>query len=165
MPTDISPEALARILDDGGLDLDPCIQELQMTTPYENLGGADAVRALVDRFYELMDEWPETHGLRQMHPPDLSHARQSLYEFLSGWLGGPPLYIEKNGHPRLRMRHMPYAIGYAERDQWMMCMRTALTERVRDLDLRAALIGAFAQMADHMVNVSAGRPTHPLESR
>jgi hemoglobin len=141
---------------------------MQALTPYDALGGADAVRALVDRFYELMDEWPETFALRQMHPPDLGHARQSLYEFLSGWLGGPPLYIEKNGHPRLRMRHMPYAIGYAERDQWMMCMRTALTERVSDLDLRAALIGAFAQMADHMVNVSAASPatpTHPLESR
>jgi hemoglobin len=122
---------------------------MQALTPYDALGGADAVRALVDRFYELMDEWPETFALRQMHPPDLGHARQSLYEFLSGWLGGPPLYIEKNGHPRLRMR-------------------TALTERVSDLDLRAALIGAFAQMADHMVNVSAASPatpTHPLESR
>lgn len=141
---------------------------MQAMTPYNALGGADAVRALVDRFYELMDEWPETFALRQMHPADLGHARQSLYEFLSGWLGGPALYIEKNGHPRLRMRHMPYSIGYAERDQWMMCMRTALTERVSDPDLRAALIGAFAQMADHMVNVSAASPatpSKPLESR
>ncbi|CAN1487142.1 COG2346 Truncated hemoglobins [Burkholderiaceae bacterium] len=141
---------------------------MQAMTPYNALGGADAVRALVDRFYELMDEWPETFALRQMHPADLGHARQSLYEFLSGWLGGPALYIEKNGHPRLRMRHMPYAIGYAERDQWMMCMRTALTERVSDPDLRAALVGAFAQMADHMVNVSAASPatpSNPLESR
>ena len=66
-----------------------------MTTPYDALGGTDAVRALVDRFYELMDEWPETYGLRQMHPQDLRGARQSLYEYLSGWLGGPPLYTEK----------------------------------------------------------------------
>ncbi len=131
--------------------------ELRMNhTPYNALGGADAVRALVDRFYTLMDEWPETHGLRQMHPSDLSGARQSLYEFLSGWLGGPALYIEKHGHPRLRLRHMPYAIGYAERDQWMMCMRQALAESVADTDLRTALTHAFAQMADHMVNVSAG---------
>lgn len=122
------------------------------TTPYEALGGADAVRRLVDRFYDVMDELPETHALRQIHPEDLTGSRQSLFEFLSGWFGGPSLYIEKKGHPRLRMRHMPFAIGYAERDQWMLCMRTALAEQVSDDDLRKGLINAFAQMADHMVN-------------
>ena len=135
-----------------------------MTTPYDALGGTDAVRALVDRFYELMDEWPETYGLRQMHPIDLSGSRQSLYEYLSGWLGGPPLYTAKNGHPRLRMRHMPYAIGHAERDQWMMCMRQALTEQVSDKDLRAALTQAFAQMAEHLVNISAASSAQPTTS-
>ena len=122
------------------------------TTPYEALGGADAVRALVDRFYDVMDELPETHALRQIHPEDLTGSRQSLFEFLSGWFGRPSLYIEKKGHPRLRMRHMPFAIGYAERDQWMLCMRTALAEQVADEDVRKGLINAFAQMADHMVN-------------
>ena len=122
------------------------------TTPYEALGGADALRALVDRFYDVMDELPETHALRQIHPEDLTGSRQSLFEFLSGWFGGPSLYIEKKGHPRLRMRHMPFAIGYAERDQWMLCMRTALAEQVADEDVRKGLINAFAQMADHMVN-------------
>lgn len=121
-------------------------------SPYEALGGADAVRRLVDRFYDVMDELPETHALRQIHPEDLTGSRQSLFEFLSGWFGGPSLYIEKKGHPRLRMRHMPFAIGYAERDQWMLCMRTALAEQVSDDDLRKGLINAFAQMADHMVN-------------
>jgi hemoglobin len=124
------------------------------TTPYEALGGAQAVRGLVDRFYDVMDELPETHGLRQMHPEDLAGSRQSLFEFLSGWFGGPSLYIEKKGHPRLRMRHMPFTIGYAERDQWMLCMRTALSEQVTDDDLRKGLVNAFAQMADHMVNVN-----------
>ena len=121
-------------------------------SPYEALGGADAVRRLVDRFYDVMDELPETHALRQIHPEDLTGSRQSLFEFLSGWFGGPSLYIEKKGHPRLRMRHMLFAIGYAERDQWMLCMRTALAEQVSDDDLRKGLINAFAQMADHMVN-------------
>ncbi|PUE39744.1 group II truncated hemoglobin [Limnohabitans sp. Bal53] len=129
-----------------------------MTTPYDALGGAQAVRTLVDRFYTLMDEWPETDALRQLHPQDLSGAQQSLFDFLSGWLGGPALYTEKNGHPRLRMRHMPYAIGLAERDQWMMCMRQALTEQVSDSVLRTALIQAFEQMASHMVNVCAATP-------
>jgi hemoglobin len=128
-----------------------------MTTPYEALGGADAVRRLVDRFYDLMDELPETHGLRQIHPADLSGSRQSLFEFLSGWFGGPALYIEKKGHPRLRMRHMPFAIGPVERDQWMLCMRTALDEQVSDEALHQGVLHAFEQMADHMVNV----PTQP----
>lgn len=123
------------------------------TTPCEALGGADAVRRLVDRFYDLMDELPETHGLRQLHPDDLAGSRQSLFEFLSGWFGGPPLYIEKKGHPRLRMRHMPFAIGPAERDQWMLCMRTALDEQVSDEALHQGVLNAFVQMADHMVNV------------
>ena len=123
-------------------------------TPYEGLGGADAVRRLVDRFYDLMDELPETHGLRQLHPTDLTGSRQSLFEFLSGWFGGPPLYIEKKGHPRLRMRHMPFAIGPAERDQWMLCMRTALDEQVGDEALHQGVLNAFVQMADHMVNAA-----------
>jgi hemoglobin len=124
------------------------------TTPYEGLGGADAVRLLVDRFYDLMDELPETHGLRQLHPADLTGSRQSLFEFLSGWFGGPPLYIEKKGHPRLRMRHMPFAIGPGERDQWMLCMRTALDEQVGEEALHQGVLNAFVQMADHMVNVA-----------
>jgi hemoglobin len=124
------------------------------TTPYEALGGADAVRGLVDRFYDLMDELPETYGLRQLHPADLTGSRQSLFEFLSGWFGGPPLYLEKKGHPRLRMRHMPFAIGPAERDQWMLCMRTALEEQVSDEALHQGVLNAFVQMADHMVNVA-----------
>jgi len=124
------------------------------TTPYEALGGADAVRGLVDRFYDLMDELPETYDLRQLHPADLTGSRQSLFEFLSGWFGGPPLYIEKKGHPRLRMRHMPFAIGPAERDQWMLCMRTALEEQVSDEALHQGVLNAFVQMADHMVNVA-----------
>jgi hemoglobin len=109
---------------------------------------------LVDRFYDLMDELPETYGLRQLHPADLTGSRQSLFEFLSGWFGGPPLYIEKKGHPRLRMRHMPFAIGPAERDQWMLCMRTALEEQVSDEALHQGVLNAFVQMADHMVNVA-----------
>jgi hemoglobin len=124
------------------------------TTPYDALGGADAVRRLVDRFYDLMDELPETHGLRQLHPTDLTGSRQSLFEFLSGWFGGPSLYIEKKGHPRLRMRHMPFAIGPAERDQWMLCMRTALDEQVSNEALHQGVLNAFVQMADHMVNVA-----------
>lgn len=130
----------------------------QTLTPYEALGGADGIHRLVDRFYELMDELPEAYAARRLHPESLAGANESLFEFLSGWFGGPNLYIEKKGHPRLRMRHLPYAIGPTERDEWMLCMRTALTEQVADPALRAGLLKAFADMADHMVNTD-GRAT------
>lgn len=122
------------------------------TSPFDALGGADGVRRLVDRFYALMDELPEAHGVRQLHPESLNDSALKLYEFLSGWLGGPSLYIEKRGHPRLRMRHLPFTIGAQARDEWMLCMRLALAEQVGDAKLRAALEQVFQQMADHMVN-------------
>ena len=119
---------------------------------YTRLGGEPAVRALVERFYVLMDELPEAQAVRRLHPPSLQRSADSLFKFLSGWFGGPPLYVRERGHPRLRMRHAPYAIGSTERDEWMLCMRTALTEQVADEPLRDSLLQAFTQMADHMVN-------------
>ena len=121
-------------------------------TPYVRLGGEAGIHRLVDRFYELMDELPEAYAARRIHPESLAGANQSLFEFLSGWFGGPNLYIEKHGHPRLRMRHLPYAVGPTERDEWMLCMRTALTEQVSDEHLLAGLLKVFTDMADHMVN-------------
>jgi hemoglobin len=90
--------------------------------------------------------------VRRLHPPSLAHSADSLFKFLSGWFGGPPLYIRERGHPRLRMRHMPFAIGPAERDQWLLCMRQALHEQVTDDPLRSAVEQAFVGMADHMIN-------------
>ncbi len=119
---------------------------------YARLGGEAAVRALVERFYALMDQLPQAQAVRRLHPPSLAHSADSLFKFLSGWFGGPPLYIRERGHPRLRMRHMPFAIGRAERDQWLLCMRQALHEQVADLQLRAAVEQAFVGMADHMIN-------------
>ncbi len=121
-------------------------------TPYDLLGGEVAIRNLVKRFYELMDELPEAYKVRSIHPESLKGSEQSLFEFLSGWFGGPPLYIEKNGHPRLRMRHAAYSVGQVERDEWMLCMAQALTEQVDDKSLRDSLINTFAQMADHLIN-------------
>jgi hemoglobin len=124
-------------------------------TPYESLGGAARVQQLAHRFYELMDELPEAYTVRKMHPESLQGSEENLFEFLSGWLGGPSLYIAKKGHPRLRMRHNPYAIGPVERDEWMLCMTQALTEQVADVAFRGRLIDTFAQMADHMVNTQS----------
>lgn len=121
-------------------------------TPYEQLGGEAALRRLVHRFYALMDELPEAHTVRLMHPESLAGSEESLFEFLSGWFGGPSLYIAKKGHPRLRMRHAPYAVGTVVRDEWMLCMAQALTEQVQDTDFRARLVDTFGQMADHMIN-------------
>lgn len=121
-------------------------------TPYEQLGGEAALRRLVHRFYALMDELPEAHTVRMIHPESLAGSEESLFEFLSGWFGGPSLYIAKKGHPRLRMRHAPYAVGTVVRDEWMLCMTQALTEQVHDVDFRARLVDTFGQMADHMIN-------------
>ncbi len=124
---------------------------------YARLGGASAIHALVDRFYELMDELPEAYAVRRLHPDSLAGSADSLFKFLSGWFGGPPLYIRERGHPRLRMRHAPYAIGPVERDEWLLCMRQALTEQVADDTLRAGVDRAFEEMAQHMVNTGAGQ--------
>jgi hemoglobin len=128
-------------------------------THYERLGGEATVRKLVDRFYDHMDELPETYGIRKLHAEDLSGSRQKLYDFLTGWMGGPQLYVEKHGHPMLRRRHLPFPIGDSERDQWMHCMKLALDEVVEDAKLRAELYQAFVKVADHMRNQVA--PHHP----
>lgn len=121
-------------------------------TPYRLLGGDTGVRHLVDRFYDLMAEVPEYQGIRKLHPQDLAGSREKLYLFLSGWLGGPPLYVEKHGHPMLRARHLPFAIGIAERDAWLACMLQAMEDTGIEEPLRAALLKAFFGTADWMRN-------------
>jgi hemoglobin len=121
-------------------------------TPYELLGGDASLRALIDRFYELMDTVPEFHGIRKLHPQDLTGSREKLYMFLSGWLGGPGLYVEKYGHPMLRARHLPFAIGIAERDAWLSCMMQAMSDAGVEETLRESLLRAFFGTADWMRN-------------
>ena len=122
------------------------------TNPYVALGGESGVRALVERFYDLMELDPAYAGIRALHAPSLDVAREKLYLFLSGWLGGPPLYVERFGHPRLRARHLPFPIATAERDQWLACMAQALADRAVEPDLAAWLMKAFFQTADWMRN-------------
>lgn len=124
---------------------------------YQRLGGAFGVRALARRFYALMDELPEAYDVRHIHPQDLGGSEDSLFKFLSGWFGGPPLYVAERGHPRLRMRHALYAIGQTQREQWMLCMRMALDEQVEDAALRESLKQVFQGMADHLVNAPDSR--------
>lgn len=125
---------------------------MEERTPYEMLGGETALRALVDRFYDLMLLEPGFAELRAMHPEDLSGSRDKLFWFLSGWLGGPGLYQEKFGHPRLRARHLPFTIGAVERDQWVKCMVQAMAEQGVDEALRLKLGVSFFNTADFMRN-------------
>jgi hemoglobin len=124
----------------------------QLPNPYDLIGGKAVVHALVERFYDLMDLEPGYAALRAAHGSDLTIARQKLYQFLSGWLGGPPLYVEQYGHPRLRMRHMPFSIGIQERDQWVACMDQAMGEVGIEPQMRARLKASFMQTADWMRN-------------
>ncbi len=121
-------------------------------THYERIGGEEKVRALVQRFYHLMDELPETHGIRKLHQASLKGAADKLFMFLTGWMGGPQLYVEKFGHPRLRMRHITFPIGEDERDQWMLCMNQAMQDVIEDKALRDELSAAFYKTADFMRN-------------
>jgi hemoglobin len=123
-----------------------------ITTPYLRLGGEPAVRRLVKRFYELMDTLPEAYGIRKLHAADLSSAEEKLFMFLCGWLGGPQLYVEKFGHPKLRARHLPFPIASAEAEQWMLCMRQAMDEVITDDGLRASLDKSLNDLAYHMRN-------------
>ena len=121
-------------------------------TPFAWIGGESQVHALVDRFYDLMDLEPDYAALRAAHGTELANAREKLKMFLNGWMGGPQRYTEQFGHPRLRMRHMPFSIGIAERDQWVACMDQAMQETAIDDALRTRLKESFMQTADWMRN-------------
>ena len=121
-------------------------------TPYEVIGGEAAIRTLVEKFYYYMDTLPEAKGIRDIHQADLTSAETKLFKYMTGWLGGPNLYIEEYGHPMLRARHLPFAIGESERDQWMLCMNKAIDEVPMDSRLKTSLQTALQDLATHMIN-------------
>lgn len=121
-------------------------------SPYEQMGGDAGVRALVDRFYDLMDSAPEASEVRAMHAHSLKSSREKLHKFLSGWLGGPQLYVAEYGHPRLRARHLPFPIGVQARDQWLWCMERALAAHPMPEPLRLSIGLEFRNLANHMRN-------------
>ena len=124
----------------------------QFSSHFEWIGGEEKVKTLVERFYDLMDLEPAYSDLRAVHGSDLANARQRLFWFLCGWLGGPQHYTERFGHPQLRARHMPFKIGILERDQWLACMDQAMGETGVPGDLRAQLRASFYKTADWMRN-------------
>lgn len=121
-------------------------------TLYEAIGGDATIRALTDRFYMLMDTLPEAARCRAIHPPDLSGSREKFYEYLTGYLGGPPLYTDKRGHPMLRRRHFVAEIGPAERDEWLLCFRQAMDETIASEKLREIIWAPVERLAHHMQN-------------
>lgn len=127
-----------------------------MKTTYEQLGEEQGIRALVDRFYELMDALPEAATIREMHPADLTSSREKLSLFLIGWSGGPPAYVSRYGHPRLRARHLPFAVDDDAAAAWVRCMGLALEERTQEghleVELAQNLFNAFVRIAAHMRN-------------
>lgn len=132
-------------------DYNLCMDELNSSI-YELLGGEAGLRSLVDRFYTIMRTSPETKELRAMHAHNLKRSSEKLFMFLSGWSGGPPLYTEKYGHPRLRQRHLPFSIGIKERDQWLWCMDKALDEGDYPSHVTEYLKNRFSEVADFMRN-------------
>jgi hemoglobin len=119
-------------------------------TPYLELGGDDAVHELVESFYDIIEA--ESPTLREMLPANTAGSRLKLYEYMSGWLGGPPLYTDKRGHPQLRARHLPFPIGPAEAVEWLRCMGKAMSELGLDPDLENFLTSKLTPLAHHMAN-------------
>lgn len=119
---------------------------------YEAIGGEATVRRLVRRFYELMDTLPEAKACRDVHPPSLAGSEEKLFEYFTGWLGGPQLYVAKRGHPMLRRRHFVAPIGPEETKGWLICFETAMAETIEDERLREAVLRPVRQLAVHMQN-------------
>lgn len=117
-------------------------------TPYDAIGGAAALRRVTERFYDIMSTAPEAAGIRRMHDADLTPMRQKLFDFMSGWLGGPNLYFARRDRKCMMSAHAPYAIGCSERDQWLGCMRRALREEHVDPALCAQIEAALFKFAD-----------------
>ena len=124
---------------------------------FARVGGAPTIDRLVESFYARMDSLPEADVIRAMHTPDLGPTKDVLKRYLGEWMGGPKHYSVERGHPRLRQRHMGFAIGDAERDAWLLCMRGALEEAIEDADARQEIYGLMAKLADWMRN-QAGNP-------
>ncbi len=125
-------------------------------TFFELLGGEEqgmeTLRNLVETFYDIMDSDPKAQPIRAMHPADLTSAREKLFMFLTGWTGGPQLYIERYGHPMLRKRHLPFAVDESARDQWMYCMIKAMHQLKMDETLMTKLAEQLYGVADFMRN-------------
>ncbi|ODN69355.1 group II truncated hemoglobin [Methylobrevis pamukkalensis] len=126
--------------------------EVRRITLYEAIGGEAVVDRLTRRFYELMDRLPEAAACRAIHPESLEGSREKLFMYLTGWLGGPPLFTAKFGAPMLRARHLPFAVDADARDGWLVCFNQALDETVTHPEVRAMIRDNVTKLAFHMQN-------------
>jgi hemoglobin len=124
----------------------------EQSNAYDLIGGDKVIWALAQEFYRQMQNRTETQALLALHRAPIAESEQKLYEFLSGWLGGPQLYQQKHGNPALRARHMPFAVDEAMRDQWLICMTAAINQCIKKPEHRQAILEAISTLADHMRN-------------
>ena len=125
-------------------------------TPYERVGGETGVRRLVETFYDLVETEPEGAPLRVMHNQGngLAHAREAQFMFLSGFLGGPQLYVEQHRHSNVKQMHAHLAIGEVEAESWLVCMDKALAKTV-DAETHRLLMQNFTRVANALKNRAA----------
>jgi len=123
-------------------------------TPYILIGGEKGVKALVTAFYDEMETNIHLTELLAVHQLPLDGVRQKFFEYLSGWMGGPPLFEQKYGHPRLRQRHLHVDVTRKQAELWMLCMNNALDKSVENEELKQGLLQSFSQLAKHMINQS-----------
>lgn len=121
-------------------------------SPYEAIGGEPVVKTIANRFYDIMETDPMAAELLAIHPQPMTRIRHVFFLYLMMWLGGPNEFEKQHGHPRLRARHLPFAVTPALKAQWMYCMRKAMLENVADLTLAQRLLDALDQLAEHMIN-------------
>jgi hemoglobin len=126
-------------------------------TPYQILG-EEGVRQLATAFYDAMDQMPQAETVRAMHAKNLDSIKDKLFEYLTGWMGGPPLYSDKYGTVCLTEPHKPYAIGPDERDQWLACMDVALERIAASDELKAMLKAPMFRVADTVRNRDTSEP-------
>ncbi|MGI2106083.1 group II truncated hemoglobin [Shewanella frigidimarina] len=127
-------------------------RDTAQSNAYDLIGGDKVIRAIAHDFYQQMQTRPETQTLLAIHRSPMQESEQKLYEYLSGWLGGPQLYQQKHGHPALRARHMPFAIDESMRDQWLICMRAAIQNNIKKPEHQQVIIQAISALADNMRN-------------
>jgi hemoglobin len=130
---------------------------LKVLTMYERIGGEETVDRLVESFYRRMDSLADAKAIRAMHGPDLEPTKAVLKQYLGEWLGGPKLYSAERGQPRLRKSHLHVAIGEAERDAWLLCMRGTMDEVIADAEARQEIYLSLEKLADWLRN-TAGNP-------
>lgn len=128
-------------------------KEANEDTLYARIGGEAGVRQLVTLFYDNMEVIAEAKHVRSLHPADLTSSRLKLFQYFSGWFGGPPLYTDLYGHPRLRARHIHVPVKVADRDAWLKCLYSVLETMSLGSDVHQDLLEKIVPMADHMRNV------------